>query len=113
MYTHKKSNSCNSKEGKPLQEYPNITEAKHSADYVKKEYGNDVVPYKCGQCNKYHLSSKNRMTPKTYCQFCGKSLYDSKESAKLRKDIIFKEKGKILKVYKCLHRNGWHLTSKS
>lgn len=110
MHIHKKSNSCSSKKGEPLQEYQNITEAQNSANYVKQEYGNDVVPYKCNKCNKYHLSPKNRVTPKTDCQDCGKSLYDTKESAELRKNIILKEEGKRLSVYECPNRNGWHLT---
>jgi|SaaInl8_200m_RNA_FD_contig_31_1827350_length_952_multi_3_in_0_out_0_1 hypothetical protein len=115
-----KSNSCmNKRTGEPLTEYYSEYEAQDGANYANATYGHNLVPYKCDKCGLWHLSPKNRQTPSTKCYACTdsrgylKSLYQTREHAKTRAEILYKEKGIRLKIYRCVYSDGWHLTKGS
>jgi hypothetical protein len=112
-----KSGTCFGKvSGAPLSEYLFEHEALDAADYSKAEYGNELVPYFCRVCDKWHLSPKSRQTPTNTCELCtaadgsNKESYKTKIDAKTRARIIRDERGINLIVYQCMHNNGWHLT---
>lgn len=114
---NKKSSTCISKKaGKPLTEYDTEPEAQEGADYANSKHGNNLVPYHCDKCDRWHLSPKDRMTPSELCNTCtdgqgkNKMLYRTKTEAKKRASILLKEQGVKLDVYECPTRNGWHLT---
>ncbi len=104
--------------GKPLKSYFTKMEAMEAVSYVKNEYGNEQVAYKCSKCEYWHLSPADRQTP---CKTCScvdsygkpKQLYETQEAAEKRRDIIFREQGKYLNVYPCEVSFGWHLTHKN
>ena len=113
----RKSVSCFSKPtGKPLSEYASKSTAQKAADHANIQYGNDLVPYQCSKCRKWHLSPKHRQTPNTKCHKCTgsdgkrKALYDTEVAADNRVAILLKEKGVDLTVYKCPYNRGWHLS---
>ncbi|MFT6915613.1 MAG: hypothetical protein ACJAWL_001923 [Motiliproteus sp.] len=112
-----KSETCFGKtSGEPLTEYDYDFEAESAAEYSKECYGNDLVPYHCSKCDRWHLSPKSRQTPSKKCEFCTagdgsyKDSYKTKADARTRSDILYDEQGISLKVYQCKHGNGWHLT---
>ncbi|MFT4926116.1 MAG: hypothetical protein ACI8WB_002214 [Phenylobacterium sp.] len=112
-----KSETCFGKaSGEPLTEYYFEHDAQEAAEYSKEYYGNDLVPYHCDKCDKWHLSPKRRQTPSKKCDRCTagdghpKDSYNSKNDARTRADILFAENGINLKVYQCKYDNGWHLT---
>ena len=112
-----KSETCFGKvSGQPLSEYLFEEEAQESADYAKENYGNNLAPYQCRNCNYWHLSPKSRQTPSQKCERCTggdgtvKDAYRSKREARLRADIIYDEQGISLRPYKCRYGAGWHLT---
>ena len=112
-----KSNTCfSSTTGKPLSVYSSKSTAQKGADYVNQEYDNNLVPYQCKTCKKWHLSPKDRQTPSKVCPKCisrngkRKALYKSQNDADNRASILAKEQGVDLLVYKCPHNRGWHLT---
>lgn len=114
-----KSDTCFGKiSGAPLTEFLFEHEAIDAAEYSKNEYANELVPYCCGKCKKWHLSPKSRQTPTTTCTFCtaangsNKESYKTKMDAKARAKIISNERGVNLIVYQCKHNNGWHLTKR-
>jgi hypothetical protein len=110
-----KSEICFKKDGEPLSSYLSEDDAVGGADYVRTNFGNDLVPYKCSKCGYWHLSPKERHTPSKTC-ICPdsggkpKELYATREDAERRAGIIAKEKGRRLKVYPCPYQAGWHLT---
>ncbi len=115
----RKSDTCfNKLNGRPLSEYYSKTEALESADYAKRKFGQNLVPYKCNNCGFWHLSPKNRQTPSKTCPYCTdrngnyKELYQTKTDAEKRAKILFQENHVKLSVYKCPYSNGWHLTKK-
>ena len=106
------SQKCRSKRtGKVIISYQTKAEAMYEAKRQKEKYKQDFEPYQCNDCSFWHLSPSSRSTPSKYCSSCSKQLYLSQESANKRKNIIFKEQNKSLKIYKCPYNNGWHLTS--
>lgn len=112
-----KSTSCYSKRtGEPLTEYYSEYEAQEGANYANDQYDNNLVPYQCTKRHLWHLSPKDRQTPSVRGCGCvdsagnGKALYDSKEYAEGRANILHKEQGVNLAVYKCPYSDGWHLT---
>lgn len=112
-----KSKSCYSKKtNEPLTEYFTEEDAQDGADYINSAFDNDLAPYKCSKCNKYHLSPKNRQTPSTTCNYCTdrygspKELYSLREYAERRANITYQERGLRLSFYQCEYSNGWHLT---
>ena len=112
-----KSTTCfNKKNGKPLTEYYNESDAQEGADHANDLRNFNLEPYKCDNCGLWHLSPKNRQTPSTKCSTCKdrngyfKDLYHSEGSAQRRAEILFKEQGVRLSVYECPNENGWHLT---
>ena len=112
-----KSNTCfSSRTGKALSEYPSKYAAQNAADYANQEYDNNLVPYQCKTCKKWHLSPKNRHTPNEVCPKCignngkRKALYKTQSDAANRADILAKDQKVDLTVYKCPHNRGWHLT---
>lgn len=116
----KKSKTCYGKiSKKPLTEYPTINAAKTAAKHANSQYKQNLIPYKCQKCKKWHLAPKDRQTPSTQCNFCTgadgrpKELYRTKAEATRRADILLEESGKELTVYKCEYNNGWHLTKSS
>jgi hypothetical protein len=113
----RKSASCKSaRTGAPLTEYDSEYEAQEGANYANSVYGNNLIPYQCDKCGLWHLSPKNRQTPSTTCRSCidsngyPKDLYRMEGDAERRAEIIYKEQGIRLKIYKCPYNNGWHLT---
>jgi hypothetical protein len=114
-----KSDTCFSKHNNsPLTTYSSEDEAKNGADYSNLEYGNNLIPYECDNCNEWHLSPKNRSTQNTTCDICTdsngnhKDSYLTKDDAQRRADILYEERDISLNVYKCEHNNGWHLTKR-
>ena len=114
-----KSTSCFSKRtGEPLTEYYSEDEAWEGANYANDQYGNNLVPYQCKDYNHWHLSPEDRQTPNRECYDCTdgggnyKALYHSEEDAERRAEILYEEQGIRLKVYKCPHNDGWHLTKR-
>lgn len=112
-----KSDTCFSKTSSlPLSQYVDKDAAQEDADYANVRYGNDMVPYICCKCGWWHLSPKSRETPSYKCAHCTggdgvyKDSYRTKHEAELRADIIYKEQGICLRVYKCEYGSGWHLT---
>jgi len=111
-----KSKSCFNKKGEPRAEYYSEYEAQSGADYEKITHGADLVPYKCSECDKWHLSPKNRQTPSITCNYCKdskgnyKELYATEEIARQRAKILEEEQGIKLRIYPCDHNHGYHLT---
>jgi hypothetical protein len=111
-----KSEICFKKDGEPLSTYLSKHEAIEGADHVRMNYGNHLLPYECSRCGYWHLSPKERHTPSKICIYCldskgmSKELYETREDAERRAEIIANEQEIKLKVYKCPHQNGWHLT---
>ena len=115
-----KSPTCVGKiSGQPLTEYDSEEEAREGADYANKKYRNNLTPYTCDQCGKWHLSPMSRQTPSKKCKICtgvdgrAKDSYQSRKDAQRRADILLKEQGAILQVYECEYGSGWHLTKDS
>ena len=112
------SDICKKKDGPPLKTYESEYEAQEAIEYVKRQYGNEQVSYKCSRCGYWHLSPKERQTPNhiSYCLDSNgktKQAYPTYEAAKRRAEIIFDEKGIELFVYHCDHCdqcNEYHLT---
>jgi len=114
-----KSETCfGKKSGDPLTEYYSEEDSQAASEYSKEVYGNDLVPYKCSNCDCWHLSPKVRQTPSYKCDYCtgsdgvSKDTYTTKRNAITRSNILFDEQGIDLKVYQCKHSNGWHLTKR-
>ena len=112
-----KSETCFSKSSSlPLTEYHSEVEAIGAAEYSKDYYDNDLVPYHCNKCDFWHLSPRSRQTPSQKCMHCTgsdgilKDTYITKKDAIKRSNILYDEKGINLKVYRCSHSDGWHLT---
>tara|TARA_Y100001934_G_C11583417_1_gene419915 strand:+ start:126 stop:488 length:363 start_codon:yes stop_codon:yes gene_type:complete len=112
-----KSETCVGKAtGKPLTEYDSLYDAEEGADYANRTYKQNLVPYECETCGKWHLAPKSRQTPSILCPFCkgtnglAKHAYRSQGEAKRRADILWKEQGVSLKVYQCDYSDTWHLT---
>jgi hypothetical protein len=111
-----KSKTCFKKDGEPLSAYQSRIEAEDGAFFVRFNYGTDLIPYQCPTCSKWHLSPPARQTPSKECSYCidsngkKKELYESEESAHKRAEIIKIDRGTVLRVYKCPHNEGWHLT---
>ena len=109
------SDVCKKKDGSPLKTYESEYEAQEAIEYVKRQYGNEQVSYKCSRCSYWHLSPKERQTP-NHISYCldsnGKTrqAYPTYEAAKRRAEIIFDEKGIELFVYHCDQCNEYHLT---
>jgi len=111
-----KSSTCFKKNGEPLSTYFSEYEANEGASNANDQYGLDLSPYNCSTCGNWHLSPKDRQTQNKVCAYCTdsngshKALYNTFEGASNRAEFIKKERGIILKVYKCPYQNGWHLT---
>ncbi|WP_348720672.1 hypothetical protein [uncultured Alcanivorax sp.] len=114
-----KSITCMSKLGEPLTEYEYEVQAESAANYINTIYGNDLIPYDCTKCSYWHLTPKSRHTPSRTCDYCTsssgepKSLYETREGAEKRAEILAKQGTPNLRVYECPYENGWHLTSSS
>ncbi|MDR0453314.1 MAG: hypothetical protein LBH05_00715 [Deferribacteraceae bacterium] len=115
MYSFK-SGCCFKRNGEPLTSFYSEYEAVDGARHVKIEHGTELTPYQCSVCNYWHLSRKDRQTPSKVCKYCvdshkqPKQLYLTESSAKTRSEILEKEKGTMLKIYKCPYQKGFHLT---
>lgn len=112
-----KSETCFGKvSGKPLTTYKLRREAKEATEFIRQKYKRDMSPYKCDTCGKWHLGVNSRKTPSKPCGECvdsagkPKEAYKTKKDATTRAQIIEREMGRPLKVYKCPHGKGWHLT---
>lgn len=111
-----KSESRFKKDGEPLSTYLSEHDAINGAIHVITNYANKLLPYHCPRCGHYHLTPKDRHTPSRKCLYCQdsngmyKELYETQEAAERRAEIIADEQGIKLKVYKCPHQCGWHLT---
>lgn len=116
-----KSKKCRGKiSGKQLTSYESEEEALEAIKYLKKKhiFNNPMVVYKCPTCGYFHLSPKSRQTKSVTCGCLDsnnkqKQLYETKESAQRRADIIKKEKRVELYVYPCPSNKGFHLTHKN
>ena len=112
-----KSKTCFGKESKePLSVYKLRREAKESAEFIKKKFKKEMSPYKCDKCGQWHLALASRLTPSKTCKKCNdsrgkpKEAYKTKKGAIKRAELLKKEMGVKLQVYKCPHGAGWHLT---
>jgi len=115
-----KSRTCFKRNGEPRSVYSSLAEAESAADYERCVHGADLVPYLCDSCGEYHNSPKDRVTPSKACPHCidgngrRKELYESREAACRRAEIISKEKKRGIKldVYPCPYKLGYHLTKR-
>ena len=112
-----KSETCFGKQSRePLAQYFDQGEAQDAAEYSKEIYNNELVYYKCNNCQFWHLSPKFRVTPSAKCSRCTasdgnlKDTYRTKKEANVRAAIIYDEHGILLRVYRCNYSDGWHLT---
>lgn len=117
MSYSRKSTTCTGRiSGQPLTEYDTEADAHQGADHVRYSYGQDLVPYHCPCCGKFHLAPADRHTPNTTCGYCrdssgrAKQAYRSERDADRRAEILAAEKGVYLRVYECPSGEGWHLT---
>jgi hypothetical protein len=117
----RESNSCYGKvSGKILKEYETERQAKEGAKYVLEKYGNEMLPYNCQDCRRWHLSPADRQTEhSSWSCSCvdqngsPKDGYQSQEDATRRAEILRGETGRKLNVYRCPSiRTIWHLTKK-
>lgn len=116
----RKSETCRgSKTGKPLTEYDSEYDAKEGADFARQTYRRDLIPYRCDDCNYWHLTPRERQTPSSPCSHCVgkdgklKESYRNRDEAQRRANILRHEQGTSLSVYACEYGNGWHLTRSS
>lgn len=119
--TSRESRNCYGKvSGKVLKEYDTERDAKDGASYVLEKYGNQMVPYKCQDCRKWHLSPADRQTEHSFwsCSCLDqagspKDCYQSKEDAARRAEILMEETRQRLHIYRCPQiQSIWHLTKK-
>ena len=101
--------------GEPLTEYPNHEAALDGARYTKYRSGRRLGPYHCSKCGQWHLAPEERMIDITKCLCVSasgepKSLFKSERDAQRRADILRRERGADLGVYRCEYGWGWHLT---
>lgn len=115
----RKSDTCIGKvSGEPLSVYESKYEADEAAEYANTQYDNNLSPYQCTKCGEWHLAPQNRHTPNSKCHDCKdsngnlKALYETRETAQRRADILAEERNVNLSVYPCPYNAGWHLTSK-
>lgn len=115
-----KSNVCFSKKNnEPLTVYSSEYQAQEGADYINNTYNKNLSPYKCSNCDNFHLSPVDRQTPSSKCRNCTsstgsyKDLYRTKEGAQRRASILYKERNLSLNIYPCRYNSGWHLTKQS
>lgn len=116
----KKSKTCYGKKSKkPLTVYDTKVQAQLGAEHANKKYKNNLTPYQCNKCGLWHLTPIERQTPSKKCKYCigqdnkPKDAYPTKSVAQRRANILLKENGVKLTVYKCERGNGWHLTKKT
>ena len=55
-FSSRKSTTCQGKRGQMLTEYDTLEDANQGAEFVSDKYGNDVEPWECGTCGKWHLA---------------------------------------------------------
>lgn len=116
--TTEKSKTCTSKKtGQPVAQFKTKTEALKSAEYTKKNYKTDLIPYKCEKCGFYHLAPKDSvLNVKQNACSCRdsngkpKALYLTKADAEKQRKKSQKEQNIKLRVYKCEDGKGFHLT---
>ena len=102
---------------KTLRRYFSQSEAELAAEYVLSKFGHDQVPYRCKECESWHLAPRERHTPSEPCPDCTssggapKASYRTLDGAVRRAAILRRERGVSLRVYDCPYGNGWHLTS--
>ena len=111
--------ACTSrKTGKPVRRYDDRASAEAGARTVAQTWGDAMVPYACGRCGGWHLSPAARQTPCHTCRHCTdgsgrtKQSYATEAAARQRAKILEREKRVQLRVYRCPHGDGWHLTSR-
>ena len=103
--------------GKEINGFTTENEANSSCQYMKNQFKKDFYVYFCNDCKMYHISPKDRQT-RSFTSECidssgkPKQSYLTEKEAITRKDILFKEQGKTLYVYKCDQCNYYHLTHK-
>ena len=103
--------------GKMINGFSTEEEANSSCQYMIKEFKKDFYVYFCDNCKLFHISPKDRQT-RNFTSECldssgkPKQSYLTEKEAITRRDIILKEKGKKLFVYKCDKCNNYHLTHK-
>ena len=103
--------------GKEINGFTTEEEANSSCKYMINQFKKDFYVYFCNDCKMYHISPKDRQTRsfKSECLDSSgkpKQSYLTEKEAITRRDIILKEQGKKLFVYKCEQCNYFHLTHK-
>ena len=103
--------------GKEINGFTTEEEANSSCEYMISQFKKDFYVYFCNDCKLYHISPKDRQTRsfKSECLDSSgkpKQSYLTEKEAITRRDIILKEQGKKLFVYKCELGNYFHLTHK-
>lgn len=115
LWNKSKGNCINPKTGKVRISYSNRQDAEDAAAYFNQKYA-EQYPNSCDLCGEWHLTPKSTHTPSKPCGYCSdadggtKELYLSEEGALARAKIIFDQRSIFLKVYRCPHQSGWHLT---
>ena len=104
--------------GKEVNGFTVEEEANSSCAYMISQFKKDFYVYFCKECKMFHISPKDRQT-RSFKSECldsrgrPKLSYLTEKEAITRKDIIFKEQGAVLFVYKCDICNYYHLTHKN
>jgi len=111
-----KSSTCFKANGEPRSEFYGEGDALSAAEHAAEKYGTvGLVPYRCSECEMWHLSPGGRVTPSEPCPACysdgrAKESYETHADAQRRANIIMNERNVSLDVYECPYGNGWHLT---
>jgi len=112
----KRSTTCFKRNGEPLMEYDSGFEAEDSAQFVLSKFNNEMTPYLCDSCGKFHLVLKGKV-PISGNYACTdrdgqpKDSYESEETADRQVDYLYRAKQIALRSYHCYDCNYWHLTS--
>jgi hypothetical protein len=114
---YRKSSKCVGKTtGNALTEYDTQECALEGARHAKSVYGSEMLPYRCGHCQRWHVAPASRQTPSSTCQACAgrdgqpKQAYETADAAERRAEILRRERGVYLTTYCCPCGQGWHLT---
>ena len=114
-----KSETCFSKDNKPLTYYETMEDALKGAKFLSEKINKTMKPYICDKCGKFHIKPKETFFNKNNNNNCScvdhlgnkKDAYSTKLDAEklinLRKD----NNNIDLYIFKCPENNGYHITS--
>ena len=116
MIMSNRSSTCFKRNGDALMEYVTLYEAEDSARFVLAKFNNEMTPYFCGTCDKYHLVLKGKVPNSGYSSCTDskgwpKDSYETEEAAERQAKHLFHTRQIVLHSYSCFNCNYWHLTS--